>query len=486
MNEYNIDPSEISAQVVRLLPEEFIRKYKVLPVKLDNESLEVACCYERNNLSVLSEIHLITGLETKQRLLSEETIQELIDSLFSVEKSTKQSIVDMRMQEKKDALSYLKDKEAADNDTISSTELSTNQPIVKLLNNIIQSAIIKNASDIHMEPQQPEMRIRYRIDGVLKNILNIPKHVEQTLISRTKIISDLDITEKRRPQDGHYSHQYKGEKYDIRVSCIPTIKGEKIVLRILDKSRMTLGLTDLGFSTENANQLNQLVHAPYGMLLVTGPTGSGKTTSLYALLNCLDRNEYNIVTAEDPVEYQLSGINQTQINSKIGFNFSQALRSFLRQDPNVIMVGEIRDYETAEIAIQSALTGHMVLSTLHTNDAASAVTRLNDMGVEPFLIASTVVGVIAQRLARKICRDCKGKGCNKCNNSGQRGRTVIYELLEINEKMRRLILKNASASEIKAAMVEDGMMTFEECGRSKIRSGVCQAQELKAVIGLDY
>ncbi|MEK9657371.1 MAG: GspE/PulE family protein [bacterium] len=486
MNNQNINPSDISAQIARLLPEEFIRKHKVLPVKLDGEYLEVACCKERNNLSALSEIHLITGLETQERLFSEVHIQELIDTLFSVEKSTKQAIVDMRMQEKKEAKAHLKKREEEEIDEEIDSALSTNQPIVKLLNNIIQSAIIKNASDIHMEPQEPEMRIRYRIDGILQNILTIPKHVEQTLISRTKIIADLDITEKRRPQDGHYSHSYKGQNYDIRVSCVPTIKGEKIVLRILDKSRMSLGLSDLGFSTENTTQLNNLVHTPYGMLLVTGPTGSGKTTSLYALLNCLDRNEFNIVTAEDPVEYRLSGINQTQINSKIGLNFSHALRSFLRQDPNVIMVGEIRDYETAEIAIQAALTGHMVLSTLHTNDAASAVTRLNDMGVEPFLIASTVVGVIAQRLARKLCSDCKGKGCNKCQNSGQRGRTVIYELLEINDKISQLIVKNASASDIKAAMVEDGMMTFEECGRSKIRSGICHPQELKAVIGLDY
>ncbi len=481
MNPNTLKPSDISPQIVRLLPEEFIRKHTVLPIKLDNDRLEVACCENKNNLSVLSEIHLITGFEVKQCLFTEFHIQELIDVLFSVEKNTKQILADMRIKEKKETHALSQSQEITKTRTI-----STDQPIIKLLNNIIESAIVKNASDIHIEPQEPEMRIRYRVDGILQTLLTIPKHVEPTLISRTKIIADLDITEKRRPQDGHYAHPFKGEHYDIRVSCVPTVKGEKIVLRILDKSRMSLGLTDLGFSTTHANRLNELVHIPYGMLLVTGPTGSGKTTSLYSLLNCLDRNNHNIVTAEDPVEYRLSGINQTQINSKIGLTFAQALRSFLRQDPNVIIVGDIRDYETAEIGIQAALTGHMVLSTLHTNDAASAVTRLNDMGVEPFLIASTVVGVIAQRLARKVCVDCQGNGCDKCQNSGQRGRTVVYELLEINEKIRQLILKNASASEIKAVMIEDNMMTFEDCGHEKIRSGVCHPQEIKSVIGLDY
>jgi len=476
----SMDPlnlESLSPQVVRLLSEDFIKEHTVLPMELSDTSIQVAVS-ETTDVSVLDEVKLITGIEARPVLFPQNAIQDAINKLFSVEKSTKQSLIDMRIKRKRELL--IEESQSDDEDF---EFVSTDQPVVKLLNSIIEGAIVKKASDIHIEPQDPEMRVRYRIDGTLITMMTIPPQVEQSLISRAKIISNMDITERRRPQDGHYSHTYQGEAVDLRFSCIPTVKGEKLVLRILDKSRMSLGLGQLGFTERAELQLRSLVENPYGMVFVTGPTGSGKTTTLYSMLNLLDRDLHNIVTAEDPVEYRLSGINQTQINSKIGLTFSGALRSFLRQDPNVIMVGEVRDFETGEIAVQAALTGHLVLSTLHTNDAASAVTRLIDMGIEPFLIASTLVGVVAQRLARKICGSCLGKGCSQCHQTGQYGRTVLYEILEITEPIRQLMTQHVSASEIKKAMVKEGMITFQDCGREKVEQGICSKEEIRAIIG---
>ena len=476
--ELELSLDDISPQIVHLLPELFVKKHSVLPFYLSKTEFKVAMV-DPDDLKVCDEIELIIGIQPSPVKCSYKAITDAINHLFSVEKSTKQSLVDLRVKKRLESQAEMQQVEEADDFEFASVD----QPVVKLLNSILEGAIVKKASDIHIEPQDPEMRVRYRIDGTLITMMTIPTSVENALVSRAKIISDMDITEKRRPQDGHYSHKFRGEKYDIRFSCIPTVKGEKMVLRILDKSRMSLGLPQLGFTEQAEAQLKRLVEHPYGMVFVTGPTGSGKTTTLYSMLNLLDRNVDNIVTAEDPVEYRLSGINQTQINSKIGLNFAGALKSFLRQDPDTIMVGEVRDFETAEIATQAALTGHMVLSTLHTNDAASAVTRLIDMGVEPFLIASTLVGVIAQRLARKICTVCNGKGCNNCHQTGLSGRTVLYEVLEITEPIRRLIIQNVSATEIKKAMVKEGMITFEDCAKEKVKQKLCSKEEIKAIIG---
>jgi len=471
-----IDLSTISSQIVNILPETYIKKNFVLPIKITSTEFIIAIP-DVDDLKICDDIELKVGLRPEPVEYPKQAILDAINFIFSVEKSTKQSLVDLRVKRRLEINSQ-ESKEEEDFEFV-----SVDQPVVKLLNSILEGAIVKKASDIHIEPQDPEMRVRYRIDGTLITMMTIPPQVQNALVSRAKIISDMDITEKRRPQDGHYSHRFRGEVFDMRFSCIPTVKGEKMVLRILDKSRMSLGLSQLGFTDHASDKLKNLLENPYGMVFVTGPTGSGKTTTLYSMLNLLDRNQDNIVTAEDPVEYRLSGINQTQINSKIGLNFSGALRSFLRQDPDVIMVGEVRDYETAEIATQSALTGHLVLSTLHTNDAASAVTRLIDMGIEPFLIASTLMGVIAQRLARKICIHCQGKGCTSCHQTGLSGRTVLYEVLEITEPIRKLITQNVSSSDIKKAMIAEGMITFEQCGREKIEGNLCSPEEIRALIG---
>jgi type II secretory ATPase GspE/PulE/Tfp pilus assembly ATPase PilB-like protein len=310
----------------------------------------------------------------------------------------------------------------------------------------------------------------------------IPRYIESSLISRGKILSMMDITEKRRPQDGHISYKYQGNVYDLRVSSLPDVAGEKIVLRILDKTRMLIGLENLGLSSEGEQLLKTLISKPYGMIFVTGPTGSGKTTTLYSILNRLNTEGVNIVTIEDPVEYKLSGITQVQTKPQIGVSFANGLRSILRQDPNIIMVGEVRDLETAEIAIQAALTGHLVLSTLHTNDAPSAVTRLIDMGIEPFLISSTVVGVLAQRLARMVCRECQGAGCNFCYQTGMKGRTGVFEIMPVTEGIRRLIIERAPAEAIKELAVKEGMKTLQASGEEKVNQGISTREEINRVV----
>jgi type IV pilus assembly protein PilB len=419
---------KLSPQVVQMLPEEVVRRYKVLPVRLEGNILEIAMS-DPDDLEALDEMKLLTGCEIVPVRTSEGQLSATIEKYFRVEESTKQALVDMRM-------AGLKSAKAKAGEAVEEAVRAEDQPVVKLMNSIVNGAISAGASDIHLEPQDPEMRVRYRIDGVLHDVMTIPKHVEPALVSRSKIISNMDITEKRHPQDGHITVAFQGKPYDLRVSSMPDIAGEKIVLRILDKGRMLLGLEELGFSKENEGMIRTLIAKPYGMIFVTGPTGSGKTTTLYSILNCLNREDVNIVTVEDPVEYKLAGVNQTQINPAAGITFAGELRSILRQDPNIIMVGEVRDLETAEIAVQAALTGHLVLSSLHTNDAPSAVTRLIDMGIEPFLIASTVIGVAAQRLARKICKECHGAGCNYCYKTGMKGRTGVFEIMTVSSGIK--------------------------------------------------
>jgi type IV pilus assembly protein PilB len=472
--EINLIDQEISPQVVHLLSEEVVRKYMVLPLKLEGNTLEAAMLNPQD-LEALDEMKLLTGCEIKPLQTSEKQLVATIDKYFRVEESTKQALIDMRLE-------GLRAAREAREEVVEEIGRKEDQPIVKLMNSVINGAISAKASDIHLEPQEPEMRVRYRIDGVLQDVMNIPKHIEPSLISRAKIISNMDITEKRRPQDGHLTLSFGGRPYDMRVSSLPMISGEKMVLRILDKSRMLLGLEQLGLSADSQQVLKSLIAKPYGMIFVTGPTGSGKTSTLYSVLNRLNSQTENIVTIEDPVEYKLTGINQIQVNPQAGITFATGLRSILRQDPNIIMVGEVRDLETAEIAIQAALTGHLVLSTLHTNDAPSAVTRLLDMGIEPFLISSTVIGIVAQRLARLICVECKGKGCPYCYQTGMKGRIGIFEVMQVTDEIRKLILNRASAAEIKELGVKQGMKTLQMSGEEKVRQGLCTKEEVARVV----
>ncbi len=382
-------------------------------------------------------------------------------------------------------------------------------PVVKLVNVILMSAIQKGASDIHIEPYEKELRVRYRIDGLLYNIMQPPMKFRDAITSRIKIMSKLDIAEKRLPQDGRIKIRFQDngvpKDIDFRVSCLPTLFGEKIVMRLLDKDKLMLDMTKLGFESESLAKFEAAIQKPWGMVLVTGPTGSGKTNTLYSSISRINTPETNIMTAEDPVEFNLMGVNQVQVRENIGLNFAAALRSFLRQDPNIILVGEIRDFETAEIAVKAALTGHLVLSTLHTNDAPSTVNRLMNMGIEPFLVASSLNLVCAQRLVRRICKNCtephptpapalvqagfsaedaktvvpnRGKGCEKCNNTGYKGRVGLYEVMEVTEELRELILVGASALELRRKAVEEGMLTLRSSGLRKVKDGVTTIEEI--------
>ena len=399
---------------------------------------------------------------------------------------------------------------AADEDEDNLEKISEEAPIIRIAHAIVQQAIREKTSDIHIEPGQRGVRIRYRIDGVLNETMTVPKHIMNPLISRFKIMADLNIAERRVPQDGRIPIRHEGKDYDLRVSSLPTMFGEKIVMRVLDKSSVLLGLNKLGFTPEVQTKLEELASQPNGMLLTTGPTGSGKTTTLYSVLNKINSVEKNIVTAEDPVEYQLPGVSQVQINKKAGLTFAAALRSFLRQDPDVIMVGEMRDLETAQIAVESSLTGHLVLSTLHTNDAPSAVMRLADMGIESYLIAATVIGIIAQRLCRKICTNCKepyevnaselarfgfeadspeqtvtlyrGVGCEECRFKGFKGRIGLYEMLTMNEEIADLIVRRAPVADIRDAAKANGMKELREDGLTKVLEGMTSPDEVMRVV----
>jgi type IV pilus assembly protein PilB len=378
-------------------------------------------------------------------------------------------------------------------------------PVVKLANLILTEAVKKKVSDIHIEPYEHSFRVRYRLDGSLYEVMAPPKKLQAALTSRIKIMADLDIAERRLPQDGRIKMRFEDKEVDLRVSSLPCLFGEKIVMRLLDKSNLTLDLTKLGFDSKALENFMKAISSPYGMVLVTGPTGSGKTTTLYSALNYINTVDVNIMTAEDPVEYNLMGINQVQMKDEIGLNFAAALRSFLRQDPDIIMVGEIRDYETAEIGVKAALTGHLVLSTLHTNDAPSTVNRLLNMGIEPFLVASSVVMILAQRLVRRVCKDCKevekvpvptlvkagmpeeearnavcykGKGCSTCSDTGYKGRLALYEVMPIGEEVRELILQGASSDEIKKRAISAGMKTLRMSGLAKVGEGITTLEEV--------
>jgi len=495
---------EINPDVVRLLPEDMVQKHLALPINRVGAKMIVAVA-DPSNMAIVDGIGFKTGYSVELVLASERDITTAINKFFD------------RSIEFKDIISELdEDLEVIREEAVEQADLERvvdDAPVVKLANYILTEAIKRRASDIHIEPYEKEFRVRYRVDGVLYEVMRPPLRLRNALSSRLKIMSSLDIAERRLPQDGRIKMKVgKGREMDFRVSVLPTIYGEKIVLRLLDKSSLQLDMTKLGFETPQLSDFMDAIHRPYGMILVTGPTGSGKTTTLYSALSDLNKTSDNISTAEDPVEYNFAGINQVQMKEEIGLTFSSALRSFLRQDPDIIMVGEIRDYETAEIAVKASLTGHLVLSTLHTNDAPSTVTRLLNMGVEPFLVSSSLNLIIAQRLARRVCEKCaqdvkitpkalvdagmkpervkgarsaKGKGCEECNGTGFRGRVALYEVMPIREEIKELILRGGSAIDIKREAVRLGMKTLRQAGLSKLEEGVTTLEEVLRVTAPD-
>ncbi|MGQ9608141.1 MAG: GspE/PulE family protein [bacterium] len=496
---FNLGGYEVDRRITHILPEEVVRRTNMFPIKVESNQLYVATTAPVN-LPGVDEVKLLTGLKVKPVVVSEQELSNAIKEHFSAEQTSRQAIVDMAFQ---GLVGYTPS-------TYQEEPLNIDEaPVISLVNSIIRGAVKEGASDIHLEPQYPEMRVRYRINGVLHSITTIPRYIEASIISRIKLLADMDITEKRRPQDGHITMAIGRKQIDLRISSALTINGEKIVIRILDKDTMLIDLEHLGLTKDQRRIFKSFISHPHGMILVTGPTGSGKSTTLYAVLKELNAEMQNIITVENPVEYQMPGINQMQVNPNIGLSFATALRTIVRQDPDVIMVGEIRDTETADIAVQAALTGHLVFSTLHTNDSAGAIIRLMDLDVQPFLIASSVIGVVAQRLVRTICPECKefykpsdielemmgmsnnddiklakGKGCENCRYTGYRGRTGIYEILEINEDIRRLIIARASSSEIKETALKKGMKSLSEIGRELVLQGISTLEEVQRMVFL--
>ena len=479
---------------VAAVPRDLAERYTLMPVQIVEGVLIVAMADPQNVLA-LDDLRIITGHEIKPAISTKDDILAAIEEYFKVARRT--DIGDELPAEEFDAT-----------DLEQLTDVATDAPIVKLVNYIINKAITDRASDIHIEPQETDMRVRFRVDGVLHEVMRSPKNVQSSIISRFKIMAEMDIAESRRPQDGHCAVTIGGHQIDFRVSSLPTVYGERIVLRILRKDAILLELKDLGFLPSSLVRFEASFKKPYGAILVTGPTGSGKSTSLYAAVNVLNAPDRHILTAEDPVEYRLAGVNQCQVNVKSGLTFARALRSFLRCSPDVILVGEIRDQETAKIAIESALTGHLVLSTLHTNDAAGAITRLVEMGVEPFLVSSALDCVLAQRLARRLCPECKleyspppkalidagfleenlpesifkAVGCKKCGGTGYRGRMGVHEVLLISEEISRLTVAEATSEEIKKVAIVDGMLTLRQDGLEKVRMGQTSIEEIMRVI----
>jgi type IV pilus assembly protein PilB len=504
----NLEEFDIDPEIIKLVSAEICEKHTIIPVNRAGPTLIIATA-DPSNIYVADDIKFLTGYNVEMVVAPESQIKKAIEKYYG--KQASDNVMSEVMQELSDAeIESVEEEEDID---VKDLEKATQDaPIVKLVNHVLTDAIAKGASDIHVEPYEKFFRIRYRVDGVLHEAMQPPMKFKNAVISRLKIMSSLDIAERRIPQDGRIKLRVKDKEVDFRVSTLPTLFGEKVVLRILDKSNLQLDLTKLGFEEEQLKLFREAIEQPYGMVLVTGPTGSGKTTTLYSALMELNQITDNISTAEDPVEYNLPGINQVQINDEVGLNFAAALRSFLRQDPDIILVGEIRDFETAEIAVKAALTGHLVLSTLHTNDAPSSITRLLNMGVEPFLVTASVNAVIAQRLVRKICSNCKteadvppklliemgmdpeeaneikcykGAGCEKCSGKGYKGRLALYEIMPLWEELKEMVLNGASAGELKKEAVRLGMSTLRMSGLQKIKEGLTTTDEVLAITAKD-
>jgi type IV pilus assembly protein PilB len=534
----NLAQFEIDAATIKLIPAETAQKYQIVPLSRSGATLTIAIT-DPTNVFAMDDIKFMTGYNVEPVVASETAVAEALQRYYAPPPAAVRAPV-MKPIEKKEKKAPRK--EEANLNTAATLELVTKAleettavvdddvevldeleqidvsslerqggeaPVVRLVNLMLMSAIQKGASDIHIEPYEKEFRVRFRIDGILYNVMAPPMKFRDAITSRIKIMSKLDIAEKRLPQDGRIKIRFAVDgaikEIDFRVSCLPTLFGEKIVLRLLDKDKLMLDMTKLGFEMLSLNKLETAIAKPWGMVLVTGPTGSGKTNTLYSSIAKINTHETNIMTAEDPVEFNLVGVNQVQVRENIGLNFAAALRSFLRQDPNIILVGEIRDFETAEIAVKAALTGHLVLSTLHTNDAPSTINRLMNMGIEPFLVASSVNLICAQRLVRRICSGCKvdhptppqalvdagftqdeaqtvlpkrGSGCERCNNTGYKGRVGLYEVMEISDELRELILVGASGLELKRKAVEEGMITLRRSGLYKVVEGVTTIEEV--------
>jgi type IV pilus assembly protein PilB len=504
----NLSYFEIDPAVVKLIPFETAKRYQILPLSRVGASLTIAMV-DPTNVFAMDDIKFMTGFNIEPVVASESSIVEGIDKAYGTSKEEELESVMQSMNELGDGGDVEVQAEAEEMALKELEKAADEAPIVKLVNLVLTDAVKRGASDIHMEPYEKEFRVRFRIDGVLQSIMNPPLKLKDAITSRLKIMAKLDISEKRLPQDGRImlKMQIGGKKkaLDFRVSTLPTLWGEKIVLRLLDKENLRLDMTKLGFEAESLEKFQKAILKPYGMVLVTGPTGSGKTNTLYSSISQLNQPDTNIMTAEDPVEFQLAGVNQVQMKEQIGLNFAAALRAFLRQDPNIILVGEIRDFETAEIAIKAALTGHLVLSTLHTNGAPETITRLMNMGIEPFLVATSVHLICAQRLVRRICKDCaevvemppqalidegftpeesktvqimKGKGCATCNKTGYKGRTGLYEVMEVDDEIRELVLVGASAVELKKKAIERGMITLRRSGLIKVAAGWTTLEEV--------
>ena len=505
----NLARFEIDPSVIKLVPAETAQKYQIIPLSRAGANLTIAMV-DPTNVFAMDDIKFMTGYNVEPVVASETAIMESIEKYYG-------SVHSLQIKEEMDKLVETDEfgddvevLEEGDEIDLQELERSTEEaPVVKLCNLILTDALRRGASDIHIEPYEREFRVRFRIDGVLYVVMNPPMKLRDAMISRLKIMAKLDISEKRLPQDGRIkirmNNQGKMRELDYRVSTLPTLWGEKVVLRLLDKENLMLDMTKLGFEVESLKYFEEAIFKPWGMVLVTGPTGSGKTNTLYSAISQLNTPETNIMTAEDPVEFNLSGVNQVQMKESIGLNFAAALRSFLRQDPNIVLVGEIRDFETAEIAVKAALTGHLVLSTLHTNDAPSTVNRLMNMGIEPFLVATSVHLIVAQRFVRRICKECaapmevpaqalidagftpedakgiqpqKGRGCGTCNNTGYKGRVGLYEVFQLTDEVRQLVLEGASSIELKQRAVEDGMISLRYSGLRKVKDGLTTMEEV--------
>ena len=517
----NLAQFEIDLAVIKLIPAETAQKYQIIPLSRSGATLTIAMT-DPTNVFAMDDIKFMTGYNVEPVVASETAVAEAIIRYYALGKPAAAatavvsgaSALEMAAKSIEEmSIAGADDVEVLDDlEEISAESLEKQggeAPVIKLVNVVLMSAIQKGASDIHIEPYEKEFRVRYRVDGILYNIMAPPMKMRDAITSRIKIMAKLDIAEKRLPQDGRIKIRFADNGHskdiDFRVSCLPTLFGEKIVMRLLDKDKLMLDMTKLGFEQESLTRFEAAISKPWGMVLVTGPTGSGKTNTLYSSMAKVNTPETNIMTAEDPVEFNLPGINQVQVRENIGLNFAAALRSFLRQDPNIILVGEIRDFETAEIAVKAALTGHLVLSTLHTNDAPSTINRLMNMGIEPFLVASSVNLICAQRLVRRICANCKadhpaaaqalvqagftpedaktvvpkkGNGCEKCNNTGYKGRVGLYEVMEITDELRELVLVGASGLELRRKAIEEGMLTLRMSGLRKVKEGLTTIEEV--------
>ncbi|MGB6481931.1 MAG: type IV-A pilus assembly ATPase PilB [Candidatus Acidiferrales bacterium] len=499
---YEVDPT-----VIKLIPQETAVRYQIVPLSRVGSTLTIAMT-DPTNVFAMDDIKFMTGFNVEPVVASETAIVEAIGKFYGAVESVEELDKVMKDLAGDEAALELAQEEA-DMDLESLEKAAEEAPIIKLVNLILTDAVKRGASDIHVEPYEKEYRVRFRIDGVMQSVMSPPMKLKDAITSRIKIMSKLDISEKRLPQDGRIMIKYvkdgKKKELDFRVSTVPTLFGEKIVLRLLDKENLRLDMTKLGFEQQSLDKFLKAILRPYGMVLVTGPTGSGKTNTLYSSVARLNTPDTNIMTAEDPVEFQLPGINQVQMKEQIGLNFASALRAFLRQDPNIILVGEIRDFETAEIAVKAALTGHLVLSTLHTNDAPSTISRLMNMGIEPFLVATSVNLIAAQRLVRRICSQCKealqitpqalvdagytpeeaktttiyhGRGCGTCNNTGYKGRVALYEVMDVTDDLKELILVGASGMELKKKALETGMITLRKSGLTKVAAGMTTLEEV--------